>query len=171
MIFSPAASPSNLKDIPPYIEPCYSPSISSNVAPVHHVPALAAAEDDCIVGQVTLSGRFTCLHKACRDDETLAFNRHADFKRHYTNMHGRRVIEYFCSEKGCQRSKNPANGKKGRSFKGRRDKMIEHMEVVHGKCEGRRKRNRESEDDEEDDHLVGDYGRDKPKARRGGRYV
>lgn len=175
MILSLVSSSSKPRHVSSYIQPCYSPSVSSTITrspsatPVHHTAAPAAAEDDFVVGQVTLSGRFTCLHKACRDDETLTFNRHADFKRHYTNMHGRKVIEYFCPEQGCQRSKKPADGKKGRSFKGRRDKMKEHMETVHGKCQGRRKRGRESED--EDDQLVGDYGHDKPRVRRHGHFL
>lgn len=55
-------------------------------------------------------------------------------------MHARRMTEYFCPERGCHRSRNPGDGKKGRSFKSRRDKMKEHVQTVHLKEERKRKR-------------------------------
>jgi hypothetical protein len=58
-------------------------------------------------------------------------------------------MEYYCPQEGCLRSRNASGGKKGRSFKGRKDKMREHLTTVHGK-EGKaakRKRSRLSETD------------------------
>ena len=132
-----------------------SPCSSSTATPTavttaQNTSISQATEVDPIVGQVTLGGRFTCLSKACRNDETLTFNRHADFKRHYTNMHARKLTEYFCPEKGCHRSRYPADGKKGRSFKGRRDKMKEHMKTVHDNRARKRRRIEESEEKDED---------------------
>jgi hypothetical protein len=150
---------SRSRDISPYAHHRLSPCTSSTVtpataSPVYQAPDLQDPEDDPIIGQVTLNGRFTCLNKVCREDETLTFNRHADFKRHYTNMHARKLTEYFCPERGCDRSKNPTDGKKGRSFKGRRDKMKEHMATVHGKYERKRKRTKDCEDKNENENTM-----------------
>jgi hypothetical protein len=74
------------------------------------------------------------------DSDDMTFNRHADFKRHYENMHAGRCIEFFCPEAGCPRSRNPGGGKKGRGFKGRKDKMNEHRKAVHHKESKKRKK-------------------------------
>jgi hypothetical protein len=110
-----------------------------------------SASTDPIIGQVTLAGKFTCLDPACANDD-LTFGRQADFKRHYENLHAGRSVEYFCPEAGCLRSRNASGGKKGRSFKGRKDKMKEHLRTVHGKGgkDVMRKRVRVCETDDED---------------------
>ncbi|KAF2845417.1 hypothetical protein T440DRAFT_276682 [Plenodomus tracheiphilus IPT5] len=110
--------------------------------------ALAPLEEpsDCIIGHVTLSGKFMCSHTDCDD---LRFGRQADFKRHYENVHAKMVVEYFCPKTGCVRSRNPV-GKtsKGRSFKGRKDKMEEHVRTVHGVSGLKRKKGNISESEE-----------------------
>ena len=50
---------------------------------------------------------------------------------------------------GCERSRKPSKKSKGRSFKGRKDKMEEHVQTVHHKLS--KKRGRSSETDVEDD--------------------
>lgn len=91
---------------------------------------------------MTLSGKVKCLDRECAD---LIFGRPADFKRHYNNVHLRTRIEIFCRYDGCSRSRRPANGKKGKSFQNRKDKMEEHMRNMH---EGK-KRRREDDVEEE----------------------
>ncbi|KAF1940740.1 hypothetical protein EJ02DRAFT_455791 [Clathrospora elynae] len=107
-----------------------------------HISLSSSAAPDPIIGQVTLAGKFKCLSPSCSSDQ-LTFSRQADFKRHYENVHAGRVVEHFCPEEGCSRSRRPAGGKsKGRSFKGRMDKMKEHLRTVHEKGEKERKRSR-----------------------------
>lgn len=110
-------------------------------------PAQVAPEDftDPTIGEVTRSGKFKCLDPSCND---ITFGRQADFKRHYENVHASKKIEYFCPQVGCDRSKHPTGGNKGRSFKGRKDKMDEHMRTVHQR-KAIEKRRPESPSDEE----------------------
>lgn len=165
-MISPPPPSSHHNSIPTSSQDNDSPCSSSTATPtaattVQNTLTSQATGGDPVIGQVTLGGRFTCLSKICRDDETLTFNRHADFKRHYTNMHARKLTEYFCPEKGCHRSRHPADGKKGRSFKGRRDKMKEHVKTVHDNRARKRRRVEESEEKDEDEDPLGTDGNDK----------
>ena len=126
-----------------------------------------SSRTDPIIGQVTLAGKFKCLNEACLDDgDDLTFNRHADFKRHHENIHARRSIEYFCPESGCVRSRNPVGGKKGRSFRGRKDKMNEHHKAVHHKEGKKRKKIEEADDCIEDQSCDEGAGSRKVKTMR-----
>ena len=126
-----------------------------------------SSRTDPIIGQVTLAGKFKCLNEACLDDgDDLTFNRHADFKRHHENIHARRSIEYFCPESGCVRSRNPVGGKKGRGFRGRKDKMNEHHKAVHHKEGKKRKKIEEADDCVEDQSCDDGPGSRKVKATR-----
>jgi len=128
-----------------------SPSTNSLDSPICAAISLPVASADPIVGQVTLSGKFKCLQEGCHDDESLTFNRLADFKRHYDNAHLGASIEYFCPQDGCPRSRNPVGGKcKGRSFKGRKDKMNEHLKTAHQKEKKKRKKYEGVSDKERD---------------------
>lgn len=60
-------------------------------------------------------------------------------------------VEYFCTWKGCDRSKRPSKKGKGRSFGLRRDKMEEHVRTVHEKVDKRKRHAPSTEDDEEDE--------------------
>lgn len=101
-------------------------------------------ESDRITGHVLESGQFKCAKLECAD---LRFGRQADFRRHWTNVHALKKIEYFCTTEGCDRSKRPSKRGKGRSFGNRRDKMEEHVRTVHGEG-NKRKRSFEPEADE-----------------------
>ncbi|UPX16282.1 uncharacterized protein EKO05_0006691 [Ascochyta rabiei] len=81
-----------------------------------------------ITGCILASGKFKCSEKTCSD---LFFGRQADWKRHHITVHASKAKEYFCSHLGCGRSKKPSDKSKGRSFGSRKDKMEEHMQVVH----------------------------------------
>ncbi|KAF3035111.1 hypothetical protein E8E12_004764 [Didymella heteroderae] len=106
------------------------------------------SESERITGHVLASGKFQCSGPQCED---LRFGRQADFRRHYTNVHADQIIEYFCPVAGCERSRKPAKKSKGRSFNGRKDKMQEHVEIVHHKLNKKRRRSPSAEFDEEDD--------------------
>lgn len=130
-----------------------SPTLSSPTSPPHanrrrrHKSDPPTNRTDPIIGQVTLSGKFKCLKETCLNNgEDMTFNRHADFKRHYDNTHAGRCVEYFCQEPGCPRSRNPEGGKKGRGFKGRKDKRNEHYKAVHQKESKKRKHVYESDE-------------------------
>jgi hypothetical protein len=150
-----------------------SPTRSSPVSSQHSIrrrrrPSISPpSRSDPIIGQVTLAGKFRCLNEACLDDgDSLTFNRHADFKRHHENIHARRSIEYFCPESGCSRSRNPGGGKKGRGFRGRKDKMSEHHKSVHNKHGKKRKRVEEAEDHVQDRAYDEDTRARKMEVRR-----
>ncbi|KAJ4383166.1 hypothetical protein N0V86_001208 [Didymella sp. IMI 355093] len=106
------------------------------------------SESERITGHVLASGKFQCSDPQCED---LRFGRQADFRRHYTNVHADRILEYFCPVAGCERSKKPSKKSKGRSFNGRKDKMQEHVETVHHKLNKKRRRSPSAQLDEEDD--------------------
>ncbi|KAH6851458.1 hypothetical protein BKA58DRAFT_69045 [Alternaria rosae] len=150
-----------------------SPTGSSPVSPQRsnrrrrRTSGSPSSHTDPIIGQVTLAGKFKCLNEACLDDsDDLTFNRHADFKRHHDNIHARRSIEYFCPESGCARSRNPVGGKKGRGFRGRKDKMNEHHKAVHHKEGKKRKKSEEDDDSIEDQGCDDGGGSRKLKATR-----
>ncbi|KAH6643913.1 hypothetical protein C7974DRAFT_9592 [Boeremia exigua] len=104
------------------------------------------SESEQITGHVLASGKFKCSDPGCDD---LRFGRQADFRRHHTNVHADRILEFFCPMSGCERSKKPARKGKGRSFKGRKDKMEEHVQTVHHKLSKKRERSSETESDED----------------------
>lgn len=104
------------------------------------------SESEKITGHVLASGKFQCSDPQCED---LRFGRQADFRRHYTNVHADQIIEYFCPVAGCERSRKPSKKSKGRSFKGRKDKMEEHVETVHHKLNKKRRRSPSIEVEEE----------------------
>jgi hypothetical protein len=116
------------------------------------------SESDRVTGHVLASGKFKCSDPDCAD---LRFGRQADFKRHFTNAHAAKILEFFCPVPGCERSKHPTKKSKGRSFGGRKDKMKEHVQNVHHKLSSK-KRVRlletdsdvdEEENDTDDDNL------------------
>jgi hypothetical protein len=114
-----------------------------------------------------LAGKFKCLKAVCLNNgENMTFNRHADFKRHYDNMHAGRCIEHFCPESGCPRSRNPEGGKKGRGFKGRKDKMNEHCKAVHHKESKKRKKIYEGDEYTEEQDYDDSAGARLVKVRR-----
>ena len=90
-----------------------------------------------MTGYVLASGKYKCSDPKCAD---LRFGRQADFKRHHTNAHADKIIEFFCPILGCDRSRNPLKQSKGRSFKGRKDKMEEHVQNVHRKLRKKKAR-------------------------------
>ncbi|KAF1838163.1 hypothetical protein BDW02DRAFT_565204 [Decorospora gaudefroyi] len=131
----------------------YTPQRSECHRPTSPSPSCSA---DPVIGQVTLSGKFKCLDPECDNADDLTFGRQADFKRHYENVHAGRSVEYFCPKDGCPRSKRPGGGKsKGRSFKGRKDKMNEHLRTVHH-ADKKKKRKMGAEDCEDSDGSLDD---------------
>ena len=88
------------------------------------------SESERVTGYVLASGKFKCSDSECAG---LRFGRQADFRRHFTNAHAAKILEFFCPVRGCDRSKHPFTKSKGRSFKGRKDKMEEHIQNVHYK--------------------------------------
>ncbi|KAJ4991285.1 hypothetical protein SVAN01_03183 [Stagonosporopsis vannaccii] len=82
-----------------------------------------------VTGIILASGNLLCPGVVCSG---LQFDRLADWRRHYANVHVHSAeVDFFCPVTGCNRSRNPGNRTKGRSFKGRRDKMEEHVQIVH----------------------------------------
>lgn len=121
------------------------------------------SEPEVITGHVLASGKFKCSDPTCDD---LRFGRQADFRRHHTNVHMKKKIEYFCTVTGCDRSRKPSKKGKGRSFGNRRDKMEEHVRNIHEKQSNTRKRSAlEIEDDEEDDDEEDTEGADQPQLK------
>jgi len=154
------------KDMSAVSDRSLSPSTNSHDSPVCAAISLPFTSTDPVIGQVTLSGKFKCLQDGCHDDESLTFNRLADFKRHYDNAHLGASIEYFCPQDGCPRSRNPGGGKcKGRSFKGRKDKMNEHLKTAHQKEKKKRKKYGDSDDKEKGSSLQGRSPGKKLKSR------
>jgi hypothetical protein len=92
-------------------------------------PGYGNAKDDTIIGLVDVSGKFACSEPGCND---LRFGRQADFLRHHKFLHSFAKEEFFCPWNGCPRSRKPPDGKTGRSFGGRKDKMEMHVASVHG---------------------------------------
>jgi hypothetical protein len=84
---------------------------------------------DTIMGFIC-DGKFKCCVPGCND---ILFGRSADLRRHYEHVHNRSRLEYYCPSDGCIRSRKPSNGKKGRSFGTRKDKMKEHVREVHAR--------------------------------------
>ncbi len=144
-------------------------SLSMNSPPINQRKQRRARQDsppsdsesEQVTGHVLASGQFKCSDKSC---EKLRFGRQADFKRHYANAHAEKIIEFFCPISGCERSSNPSKKSRGRSFKGRKDKMEEHVQAVHRKLS--KKRGRLSETESEDDEDTEDVEQPQPKARR-----
>lgn len=124
-----------------------------------HTP-LSDSDSDEVTGLVLASGRYKCTDPECQG---LRFGRYADFKRHYTNVHAGKIIEYFCPKLGCERSRNPAKKSKGRSFKGRKDKMEEHFNTVHYKRSKKRRMSSETPPEDEED---AEEEQQQPKMRR-----
>jgi len=155
------------KDMSAVSDHSSSPSTNSHDSPVCAAISLPFNSADPVIGQVTLSGKFKCLQDGCHDDESLTFNRLADFKRHYDNAHLGASIEYFCPQDGCPRSRNPGGGKcKGRSFKGRKDKMNEHLKTAHQKEKRKRKKYENSDDKEKNSSFQERSPSKKVKSRR-----
>lgn len=127
----------------------------------HHTSA-SDSEPETVTGHVLASGKFKCSDPECND---LKFGRQADFRRHYINVHAAKKEEFFCTYKGCDRSKRPSKKGKGRSFGSRRDKMEEHVRTVHEKVD-KRKRDDLSTEDEVDDVDTEDVDRLQRKTQR-----
>ncbi|KAJ8111363.1 hypothetical protein OPT61_g6025 [Boeremia exigua] len=119
------------------------------------------SESEHVTGHVLASGQFKCSDPDC---DELRFGRQADFKRHFVNAHADKIIEFFCPVQGCERSSKPAKKSKGRSFKGRKDKMEEHVQAVHNKASKKRGRSYESESEGGED--TEDAEQPLSKARR-----
>lgn len=92
------------------------------------------SESERVTGYFLASGKFKCSDPDCVG---LRFGRQADFRRHFTNAHAAKILEFFCPVRGCERSKHPSKKSKGRSFGGRKDKMKEHVQNVHYKLSSR----------------------------------
>lgn len=118
------------------------------------------SDSEQVHAYVLASGKFKCSDPECED---LRFGRQADFKRHFTNTHADRVLEFFCPIRGCERSKNPVKRSKGRSFGGRKDKMQEHVQTVHHKLSTKRKLHDSATEEEDEDADEADESQ--PKAR------
>lgn len=121
------------------------------------------SESEQITGHVLASGKFKCSDPECSD---LRFGRQADFRRHHVNVHAEKILEFFCPVQGCERSRYPSEKSKGRSFKGRRDKMEEHVQTVHHKLSKKRKIYESEEEEEEDDDDTEEVGEPQTKTRR-----
>lgn len=113
-----------------------------------HQNLTSDSEPEVVTGHVLASGKFKCSNPECSD---LKFGRQADFRRHFTNVHESKKVEFFCTWKGCDRSKRPIKKGKGRSFGSRRDKMEEHVRTVHEKVDKRKRLATNTEDEDEDD--------------------
>ncbi|KAF2631793.1 hypothetical protein BU25DRAFT_418545 [Macroventuria anomochaeta] len=120
------------------------------------------SESERITGHVLASGKFQCSDPGCED---LRFGRQADFRRHYTNVHADKIIEYFCPVSGCERSRKPSKKSKGRSFNGRKDKMEEHLQTVHHKLNKKRRRSPETEIEEEEEEEEDAEEAEQPQAK------
>lgn len=123
------------------------PDLSTRPRTRNRTP-ISDSESDPVTGYVLASGRYKCSDPECTG---LRFGRQADFKRHFNNAHADRVLEFFCPETGCERSRNPSKRSKGRSFKGRKDKMEEHLQTVHYNRSKKRRMSSETLSEDEDD--------------------
>lgn len=123
------------------------------------------SESERVTGYVLASGKFKCSDSECAG---LRFGRQADFRRHFTNAHAAKILEFFCPVRGCERSKHPFKKSKGRSFKGRKDKMEEHVQNVHYKPSSK-KRGRvpgtDSDVDVDDEEIDDDDDDLKPQSK------
>ncbi|KAL1643984.1 hypothetical protein SLS61_009012 [Didymella pomorum] len=130
----------------------------------HHTSA-SDSEPEIITGHVLSNGKFKCSDPGCSD---LKFGRQADFRRHYTNVHEAMKVEYFCTWKGCDRSKRPFKKGKGRSFGLRKDKMEEHVRTVHERVDKRKGHatSTDEEDDEDDDDDIEEADQQRKKTQR-----
>ena len=138
-------SPPNNIYSPPQSPPPSSPLPSLHRKRRRMTPPSRSSSSETITGHVLSSGKFKCSHPDCADEH---FNRHADFRRHYSAFHEARPIQYFCSVSGCLRSREPSGRSKGRSFGPRKDKMEEHMRTVHHKGIKKKKYSTDDEDEE-----------------------
>lgn len=111
------------------------------------------SESEHVTGYVLASGKFKCSDSECAG---LRFGRQADFRRHFTNAHAAKILEFFCPVRGCERSKNPLKKSRGRSFGGRKDKMKEHVQNMHYKLSSRKRGRLLETDSDVDDEENGD---------------
>ncbi|KAF1931510.1 uncharacterized protein M421DRAFT_313876 [Didymella exigua CBS 183.55] len=162
-----ALAPSAGKHVSTFTQPVSSPANPRKPSPLpkkrrRHHTSTSDSEPEVITGHVLANGKLKCSDPEC---SVLKFGRPADFRRHYKMVHETKKIEYFCTWKGCDRSKRPFKKGKGRSFGSRRDKMEEHVRTVHQRVDKRKRQQPGTEDEEDEEDDDDTEGTEQPQSK------